>query len=364
MEPAQRGRYGSAPYLLGPRTVGWAMIGAGRTAAPRFVAALRALPPRRDDGTVQARVVGIHSRDASLARHFAETNQIAHATASLAELIERRDVHCVYVANHPRHHASTVLDALRAGKHVLCEPPLAHSSDESLELRHAALDRGLTLGLNYQHRLDPALNVARHRIAEGELGELVAGHASILPLLTPLDIERRMDSAWGGILFDTVLRLIDALRFVSSQRIGEVAAIGGPALLGERAAADLHGFFSLVQSGAIVHGHASYQVAHGHSHLDWIGTRQSLIIDPLRSDRTSGLALHGKGLPRHDTLPDVDLWAQAILSFHTAIAGEFDAPATAADDAANLCVVDALARALQSGTRTSVGYPHELTGIA
>lgn len=363
MEAPQRGRFGPAPYSTSPRTLGWVIAGAGHTAAPRFAQAIRDLPPRRDDASVQARVIGVHSRSAVLADRFASAFHLAHASDSLETLLERPDVRAVYVANHPRHHTETVLAALQAGKHVLCEPPLSQSMDDCIGLYHTARDRGLTLGVNYQHRQDPAFVVARHRLLEGELGELVAVRASVLPMWTPLDLERRTDPAWGGILSDTMLRLIDALRFVAGERFSTASAAAGPALFSDAALADIHCILGLERTGALVTAYASWQIAHGLSQMEWLGTRQTMTIAPWRRDATSGLALHGKSTA-HETLPDIDLWQQSILAFQTAVFGEFDPPATAADDAVNLCVAETVARALQSASRTQVWYPYDLTGVA
>ena len=56
---------------------------------------------------------------------FADRHAIPHAYLNLADLLAHPDIQCIYVGNHPRHHSQTVMAALAAGKHVLCEPPLA-----------------------------------------------------------------------------------------------------------------------------------------------------------------------------------------------------------------------------------------------
>jgi predicted dehydrogenase len=363
VETPTRGRFGSAPYLTGPGTFGWAIAGPGRNAAPRFAEAVRNLPPNPDEGSVQARIVGVHSRNDELARRFAETYQIAHTSPILATLLGRSEVQCVYVANHPRRHAATVLEALQAGKHVLCEPPLAYTVDETLDLWHAARDRGLTLAINYQHRLDPALAIARHNVAELELGELMGGSAAALPLLSPVDIDRRIDPSWGGLLFDHALRLVDVLHFVCGESIVTASAFAGPAPIGARGAADLHAILRL-RNGPLFHLHASYQVAHGHSHLDLIGSAGTLIADPLRSDRTSALAFHGMGGAHTVTVPSVDLWEHSILAFQYAVLTGNSPPATAADEATNLCVTLALADSLRASAQRAVQYPHALSESA
>ncbi len=93
-------------------------------------------------------MVGVFSHDVARARQFADEAQIAHAFVNLTDLLERHDVHCVYVGGHPRHHAQTTLAALAAGKHVLCETPMALSLDDATAMAHTAAAAGLQFGMN------------------------------------------------------------------------------------------------------------------------------------------------------------------------------------------------------------------------
>lgn len=367
-----RGRFGAAPYDLGPDSVAWAIAGASRTAAPRMLAAIRSLPPLFD-GSAQGWVAAVHSHTHYRAQAFAEQNAIPFWESDLELLLQRRAIHCVYVANHPRHHASTVLAALRAGKHVLCEPPLALSQEEALYLYHSARDRGLTLGLHYQHRIDPAFIMLREQLAAHDLGDLVGGYVRNSLLLPIAQQSWRVEAAWGGVLNDRTLRTIDALRFVCRDEVARVTAAAGPHILGQAsrggeaaadryAVEDLHALVTLQRSGAAVNVHDSFLVPHAPARIDLFGSSGAATLLPWNSIEQSALYLYRDGaLVEASPQPTpVNLWSLSIVSFHEAVRQGLTPAAGPVDELANLSVVAALAESLRTGAVQSPAPPPDL----
>lgn len=349
--PPRRGRHGPAPYALGPDSAGWGIVGASRNAAPRFVAAVRALPAH-SDGTVQAHIVAIFSHSPFQAHQFAIQASLPHADRELDDLLARRDIRHVYVANHPRHHAESVLAALRAGKQVLCEPPLALSHDEAISLYETARSRGLTLALNYQHRHDPALLLLRRRIAAHDLGDLLGAHLRNVTLLPPSQQTWRVDPAWGGVLFDRALRSVDLVRFVFGEEIGRVTALAGPDVLGHGALEDLHALLTLRSSGAIVHAHSSFLAPHIPSRLDVDGSAAACTVTPLRDHESSTLYSWRSGEAAQSETTAADLWAESVQAYLLAAASGNPPPASAVDDIINMDVCGALRESLRGGAAT------------
>ncbi|MDQ3248718.1 MAG: Gfo/Idh/MocA family oxidoreductase, partial [Chloroflexota bacterium] len=98
---------------IGAQTVGWGLLGASRMAEQHMVNAIRNQPAVADTPTMAgAAVIGVFSHNERRAGAFAEANQIAHAAVNLDDLLGRRDIQCVYVGSHPRHHAPLTLAAL------------------------------------------------------------------------------------------------------------------------------------------------------------------------------------------------------------------------------------------------------------
>lgn len=346
-DPPLRGKHGFAPYALTERSIGWLIAGASRIAAPRFVTAMRNLPPDADaNGGVRAWTAAVYSHSPYRAREFAYEHQIPNFDNDLDALLARNEIRCVYVCNHPRHHGQTVLAALRAGKHVLCEPPIALNLEEAHYLHNAAANRGLTLAVNYQHRFDPTIEVLRRMVADHDLGTIVGGYIRNCVLLPPALQTWRIENAWGGVLFDRTLRSVDLLRFLLREEIRSVTAVAGPATFGgeDRARTapleDAHTIATMRVSGATFHLHDSYLLPHAPSRVDLFGASGSVTIMPWSETEASAMSIyrHGERLPvnRPQRAHAQGQWERTLLAFDESVrTGRFTL-AGSMDDIENL----------------------------
>lgn len=128
------------------------------------------------------------------------------------------------IATPPFLHRETAVRALRAGRHVLCEKPMARSSAEAEEMLRTARAAGRVHLIDHELRFNPNRQKARALIADGAIGR--PRHASV----TVVGMERRMPWSWwsdaargGGILGAVGSHQIDLLRYW----LGEVAAVSG-----------------------------------------------------------------------------------------------------------------------------------------
>lgn len=359
----------TSPYAIGPQSVGWAILGASRNAAPRFLTALRGLPAG-SDGAVRAWPSALYSHNAQQARDFARQQSLAFASVELEVVLARPEVRCVYVANHPRHHAEGIEAALEAGKHVFAEPPLALSVGEAHALHRLAERKGLLLGLNYQQRFDPGLLLVRHWLQEHALGDLVGGSVRNAILLPTSQQGWRVDPAWGGIALDRTLRTVDAIRFLTGERVRVVGAAAGPRALGEEGAAltrgetgspagrkgaaaveTLHGQLGLSPSGAVVDTFDAWLVPHVQPRIEIYGSTGSATLQPWQSETASAVQFdrHGMRLPAEDETPAADLWATSLAAFMAAVDSEGAPPVPALEDIANLEICLALLEAAGGG---------------
>jgi len=145
--------------------VRWGILGAGGIAAT--VGADVAASPG-------SRVVAVAARDVDRARGLAGRLGAPHAYGSYDELVADPEVDVVYVATtHAQHHAAA-LTALRAGKPVLVEKPIALNARQGREIAEAAAERGLLCLEGMWTRLNPAFAAIRDVIASGEIGEVRA----------------------------------------------------------------------------------------------------------------------------------------------------------------------------------------------
>src|SRR5919201_1850174 len=119
--------------------------------------------------------------------------------------------------------------ALTAGKHVVCEKPLALTSEESEELVGLARESGLVNAVNFNLRFYPLCQQARALVRDGQLGELWSAHGSYLQdwLLLPTDWNWRLEPELGGTLravADIGSHWLDLVQFVSGLEVEAVLA--------------------------------------------------------------------------------------------------------------------------------------------
>ena len=147
-------------------------------------------------------VVGIQGSSPEKSKAAAARLGLRKAYASFDEILDDDEVTVVHVTTPNRVHFATARDALRAGKHVHCEKPLAMNAQESAELVALAEETGLLAGVNYNIRFYPLNIEARARIQAGELGDVFSIYGSYVQdwLLYPTDYNWRVLAEEGGAL--------------------------------------------------------------------------------------------------------------------------------------------------------------------
>ena len=180
-------------------------------------------------------VVAVASRDPARARRVAEDHGVREAFGDWRELIAA-DLDVVSVTSTPRVHAEQALAALEAGKHVLCEKPLALDAVQAERLAEAATSRPDQLALvDHELRFLPVRAKARELIAAGTLGRILMVTARVA---TDARIDESKPWDWwsdaaqgGGILnaigshvIDGVRWLLDVEVHVHGATLGRIAA--------------------------------------------------------------------------------------------------------------------------------------------
>src|ERR687891_1039613 len=119
-------------------------------------------------------VIAIASRDAGRARALAERFGIAKAYGAYEDLLKDPDVDAVYVPLPNHLHAKWTMAAARAGKHVLCEKPIAMNAAEAQAMLDACSSSGVRLMEAFMFRLHPSWEAVREVVASGRIGRLRA----------------------------------------------------------------------------------------------------------------------------------------------------------------------------------------------
>jgi len=190
-----------------------------------FMGTVHARAIRRSGGVV-SRVVGstAESSRAAVERFAPEL-----PAETVDALIGADDVDVVHVCTPNRLHAQVVRAAIQAGKHVVCEKPLAVTADEARELAELAAAAGVTATVPFVYRFYPAVREARARVADGSTGPLRLLHGSYLQdwLAGETDDDWRVDPNLGGpsrAFADIGVHWCDLVEFVSGHRIARLAA--------------------------------------------------------------------------------------------------------------------------------------------
>ncbi|MEV6652010.1 Gfo/Idh/MocA family oxidoreductase [Streptomyces sp. NPDC051219] len=214
------------PPTLGIGMVGYAFMGAAHSQGWRTAGRVFDLPVR----PVLAAVCG---RDRTAVRAAAEKHGWAAAETDWRDLIARDDVQIVDVCTPGDSHAEIAIAALEAGKHVLCEKPLANTVEEAEEMVAAAARARLNgqvamVGFNY--RRAPAIAYARRLIADGRLGAL--RHVRVTYLQDwlvdpefPLAWRLQREHAGSGALGDLGAHIIDLAQYLAGEPVVGVSAL-------------------------------------------------------------------------------------------------------------------------------------------
>ncbi|HYN85729.1 MAG TPA: Gfo/Idh/MocA family oxidoreductase [Pyrinomonadaceae bacterium] len=188
------------------RRVRWGVLGAAKIAVERVIPAMQ--------GGEWSEVVAVASRDLGRARGVAQKLGVARAYGSYEELLADPEVEAVYnpLPNHL--HVPWSIEAAEAGKHVLCEKPVAMSADEARKLLGARDRTGVLIQEAFMVRTHPQWLAAREIIKSGRIGEL-RSFACVFSYFNrdPSNI-RNQASLGGGALMDIGCYPINLSRFV------------------------------------------------------------------------------------------------------------------------------------------------------
>lgn len=304
----------------------------------------------------EARIVAIASRGKGRAAEAAARLGIAKSHGSYAELVADPEVEAVYLPLPNSLHAEWAIAALEAGKHVLCEKPLAMDAVQARAMAAKAKEKGLLLMEAFMYRFHPQWVRAKEIVATGELGRLRAIHCWFSYGNTDAANIRNKPEIGGGALYDIGCYAISSARFLASASPGspseperglfvaERDAVFGTDSLGT-------GFLDFGQVGPKASFHVSTQ-AFPVQRVEAMGEQGSLaVVLPFNAYADTPLAIEvstGLGTRRVESGP-VDQYGLMFAAFSKAIRSKAPAPTPPEDGIANMAAIDALFRSEKSG---------------
>ena len=214
----------SAAFGIG--MVGYAFMGAAHSQAWRTAGRFFDLPLAPD-------MAVLCGRDAAKATAAAEKLGWRSVETDWKALLTRDDVALVDVCTPGDTHADIAIAALDAGKHVLCEKPLANTVDEARAMAAAAAraaERGVRSMVGYSYRRVPAVALARRLVEQGRIGEIRHVRAQylqdwIVDPEFPLVWRLQRKAAGSGALGDIGAHIVDMAQYLTGDRLTAVSAL-------------------------------------------------------------------------------------------------------------------------------------------
>jgi predicted dehydrogenase len=326
-------------------SVRYAILGFGHHAVRRL---LPAFP-----GCKHSVLTGMWRRDQEAARRNCVEYSIPHCFSSREELCASPEIDAVFITSPDAMHLDDTLLALKYGKAVLCEKPLAMNAAEAIAMDRAAKAAGRLFGVAQNFRYNRSLEWMREQIAAGRIGQPQLSQAQYSYLATKAPRRWIADPALacGGPIGDVGVHCIDALRFVLGENVASVNTV---------ASRDVHSgqveamaSMQLEMTGGsfanvTVSARALYR-----SVVEITGSEGVLIAEnALTVDRPVELVLRQAAeVVERVTVDNGDGYTRMLDSFALASLGQGSFAATGEDGVHNMRVLDAAYRSWRSGAR-------------
>jgi predicted dehydrogenase len=332
--------------------VRWGVLGAAHIAISKVIPAMQRSP--------MTPVVAIASRDLAKARAAATQLGISRAYGSYEELLADPDVDAIYIPLPNHLHVPWSIRAAEAGKHVLCEKPLALSAADARQLLHVRDRTGVQIGEAFMVRAHPQWAAVRELIAEGRIGELkaIAGHFSYFRR-DPADVRSRPE--WGGgALMDVGCYPITLARWLFDAEPIEVTGVleYDPEFNVDRVGSGLLRFPSgqaTFTCGSQLVSYQSMQVYGTEGRIEARIPFTPPFDTPSRIFIDDGSAFAGAAAEEIE-FPAVDQYRLQGERFSEAVRGVGHVPTTLEDAIGNMAVIDAVFRSAKSRRWESPGY--------
>ena len=322
------------------KPVRWGVLGVSKHFIYRVLTPLQKIP--------DAELIGISSRNPERAKNIAKRYCIPNAYSSYEELLRDSSVEAVYIPLPNHLHLTWIKKAADAGKHILCEKPLALNAREASEAMAYAREKGVMLMEAFMYRFHPLWKRAREIIQVGEIGQINAIHAIFTFHTTdPTNIRNSLEKG-GGSLLDIGCYAVSMARLILNLEPKRVISL---------VKRDPGFGTDILFSGILdfIDAHALFTVSTQTSRaqaLGVYGSNGSMIIPiaiNIFSDVPATMMVTTDMGTREIQLGSVDQFGLEFEEFSRAIRGERSVPIPPEDTINNLKVLDKLFESEESG---------------
>jgi len=329
--------------------LGWGIIGTGGFAGSATAPAITALG-------AEGSLVAVVSRDRGRADAFAAQHGARRAYTDYADLLRDREVDIIYISTPNAHHAEQALAAARAGKHVLCEKPLATSVADARRVVEAFEAAGLKLGTHFQTRHHTAFAETKRLLDRRAIGEVILIQIEVSSGANQLR-SWRADPALAGLgsINNIAVHPFDLLRYLLGSEVREVMAmtdVGRSTDLERMVLAVLR-----FHNGTLAYVNANQRVANFQPDIDIYGTDGRIAgIDCTRPFRDGELRVLTAAGERGEKHSSRDAVVRSVASFNDAVRGDRDPNASGLDGLRSAQLTEAVIRSAREGRLVEVVY--------
>jgi xylose dehydrogenase (NAD/NADP) len=199
------------------KKIRWGIISAARIAESAVIPAIHA--------SSNGEVAAVASRDRAKGEAYAKRNNIPKVYSSYEELLADPEIDAVYNPLPNGLHGEWSIKAAQAGKHILCEKPLASNAAEAEAMVAAAKEANVLLAEAFMYRFNPQIQKVKQMIAQGAIGKVNRVNAVFSFAMSDDTEDIRLDkSLAGGSLMDVGCYCIDSTRYLLGEEPLEVKA--------------------------------------------------------------------------------------------------------------------------------------------
>lgn len=299
------------PSSLKAKPLGFAVVGIGKLTKSEVIPAFRNTRQSKLTGLVS----GDHKKALRWAADFGVPEKNIYNYQNYDEIVSNKDIDAVYIALPNNMHAEYTIRAARAGKHVLCEKPMANSVADCQEMIDACKQAKRKLMIAYRLQYEPN-NLEAIRIARsGEVGTIRFIDAKLaFAIGDPKQWRLKMDMAGGGPLVDIGIYCIQTANYLSGENPVQVTAHTWTTDTVKFRDVEEHITFSMqYPSGLTVNCFSSYSL--GVNRYRALGPKGWIEMDPAYSYRGLRLTVSMESVAEDRTRESGDQFAREIDNF-------------------------------------------------
>lgn len=329
--------------------LGWGVIGIGGIVTGTIAPAMQAEP--------DCELVAGVSRDPARAAAFAQTFGARRAYTDYQDLLADPEVEAVLIATPNAFHAEQVAEAAAAGKHVLCEKPLATNAADAARAVEACARAGVKLGINFHNRQVPWVRDTAALIGTGAIGEVIAAQVHVGSGPRHYD-NWRADPAIAGLgtVHNVGVHALDFLRVILHDEPVEVSALFRPPPSSGQV--EMLALISLrFDHGALAFCNCNETLPYPLNSIEIYGTKGRVFGTRLTRARSGGtLTLLNEAGESERHYPAVEAHRLTLAAFTRAVLEDLEPDPSGLDGLRSAQLCEAIARAASQGVTAAVEY--------